>query len=279
MSGHPSATLPLTDAHMHFYAQGPAPAGAPFSVPEATVDGYRMLKQRLGIRRTAVVQSMLYGTDNSVMLSALGELGADAARGIAVTKADATDDLWDELAGQGVVGLRAFMLQEAVLQWSELPRLAERLAERGWQLHLQMNGRHLPEHAALLASLPCALVIDHVGKFMPPVGLDDAAFRLLAGLVERGRCWLKLSGFYETSTEGGPDYPDVIGLARHLIRLAPERMIWASNWPHPNLRPAPDDAPLIDLVAGLAEDDRQRAMIMHENADHLFGFRVERLHQ
>jgi D-galactarolactone isomerase len=278
MSDHPSVALPLTDAHMHFYAQGQQPDGAPFSVPEATVVGYRKLKQRLGIARTAVVQSMLYGTDNSVMLSALAELGKGVARGIAVTKADAMDALWDEMAGQGVVGLRAFMLQESVLRWSELPRLAERLAERGWQLHLQMNGRHLPEHAALLSSLRCALVIDHVGKFIPPVGLDDEAFRLLASLVESGRCWVKLSGFYETSAHGGPDYADVIGLARRLVRQAPERMIWASNWPHPNLRPAPDDALLIDLVASLAEDNRQRAMIMHENADHLFGFDIERLH-
>jgi len=277
MSDHSCAALPLTDAHMHFYAHG-QPDGAPFSVPQATVAGYRAFKQRLGIARTVVVQSMLYGTDNSVMLSALAELGRDVARGIAVTKADATDALWDTLAGQGVVGLRAFMLQESVLRWNELPRLADRLAERDWQLHLQMNGRHLIEHAALLSSLRCVLVIDHVGKFIPPVGLDDEAFRLLADLVAGGRCWVKLSGIYETSVHGGPDYADVISLARQLVRLAPERMIWASNWPHPNLRPAPDDALLVDLFASLAEDDRQRAMIMHQNADRLFGFDIERLH-
>jgi D-galactarolactone isomerase len=260
---------------MHFYASGPQPAGAPFRVPEATVSGYRTLMQRLGIWRVLVVQSMLYGADNTVMLEALAALGPDVARGIAVTAADASDEIWDGLSAQGVIGLRAFLLRPGILDWSDLPRLGDRLAERGWQLHLQCNGHLLSDQFDILSRLRCPLVIDHVGKFIPPVATGDIAFQALMRLVAGGHCWVKLSGLYETSVSGGPDFADVAALASSLVNSAPERMLWASNWPHPNLQPAPDDAELLDGIARLAGDNAVRAGLLHGNADYLFGFARE----
>lgn len=262
----------ICDAHMHFYKAGAHSGDTPFVVPQATVGDYRRLMHRLGISKVVIVQSMLYGADNQAMLDALAELGVECARGIAVTKADASDALWDDLEAQGVKGLRAFMLPGGVFSWNELPRLGGRLADRGWQLHLQLDGRELPKRAAVLSALPCPLVIDHVGKFLTPVAPDDAAFLALLRLVEKGNSWVKISGFYETSVSGGPDYDDVANLARIIIDTAPERVLWASNWPHPNGRPAPDDGALLELALRLAPDERTAAKLFRENAVDLFGF-------
>ncbi|MFV0360194.1 amidohydrolase family protein [Tropicimonas sp.] len=273
MKPPPFQKLPVgsVDSHMHLYASGPHREDAPFAVPEGGLAAYRAVMDRLGIDRVVLVQSMLYGADNSVMLAGLDGLGR-AARGIAVTPADAPDALWNGLSEQGVVGLRAFMLQGGIYAWDDLPRLAARLADRNWQLHLQLDGRDLAGRAQMLAELPCVLVVDHVGKFLEPVSPDHPAFLALLDLVASGRVWVKLSGLYETSRTGGSDYEDVARLARRLAAEAPHRVVWASNWPHPNLQPAPDDCALVDLARRIVPGAAGQRMLFADNAAELFGF-------
>ncbi|HDS1692433.1 TPA: amidohydrolase family protein [Pseudomonas putida] len=260
------------DAHMHFYAPGPHHDNAPFDVPQARPRDYLKLMADLGVDRVLLVQSMLYGADNSVMLSALRELGT-RARAIAVTRPDASDACWDDLAAQGVIGLRAFMLANPLFSWGDLPRLAARLDERGWQLHLQLDGCELVDRAAMLASLPCPVVIDHVGKFLSPVTAESPSFIALLRLLETGNIWTKISGLYETSRTGPPAYADTSSLAGIVVRHAPNRVLWASNWPHPNLQPAPSDRELVDLIRDIVPDEAMQRLLFVQNASELFGFK------
>lgn len=258
------------DCHMHVYG-GPGRVAAPFAIPKADVAGYRQVMARLGLSRVIVVQSMLYANDNTHLLSALSELG-ERARGVAVVARDATSETLHALAAAGVRGLRAFMLPGGVYVWDDLAPLAERITPLGWSLHVQLDGRELERCAPMLAALAAPVVIDHVGKFLAPVDVNHPAFVALRRLVARGRCWVKLSGVYETSRSGPPDYADVSVLAAALLADAPERMLWGSNWPHPNLQPPPDDLALLDHFASLVPDPRRRMQILVENPVKLFGF-------
>jgi D-galactarolactone isomerase len=137
-----------------------------------------------------------------------------------------------------------------------------------------MDGRHFEERESLLKRLPGTLVIEHIGKFLEPVPVDHPGFRSLLRLLEKGQCWVKLSGAYMTSRSGPPLYTDVGALAKALVRHAPERLVWASNWPHPMSRGGalPDDATLIDLLLDWAPDELVRNRILSANPAELYGF-------
>ena len=137
-----------------------------------------------------------------------------------------------------------------------------------------MDGRELHTREALLNDLPSDLVIEHIGKFLEPVGVDHPGFQTLLRLVDGGRCWVKLSGAYMTSRSGPPSYEDVGVLARALVKRAPERVVWASNWPHPLAtgHAMPDDAELLDLLLDWAPDEGMRNRILAANPAQLYGF-------
>src|SRR4030095_16340546 len=137
-----------------------------------------------------------------------------------------------------------------------------------------LDGRELPKYEAQIKRLPGKFVIDHTGKFLEPVGIESVPFRSLLNLVDTGRCWVKLSAPYETSTTGAPKYEDVGRLAKALVKRAPERMLWASNWPHPSVRPkVPDDVEPLELLADGAPDEAMRRRILVDNPAELYGFK------
>ena len=260
------------DCHVHVYEPGyPLAPTATFLPPEAPAAAYREVQQALGLTRVVVVQPTGYGFDNECTLAAVRELGPQA-RAVAVVRPDVPEAELDRLHASGVRGIRFMMLAGGVLPWASLEALAARIAARGWHIDLQLDGRDLPLHEPMLERLPCRLVIDHIGKFLGPVQLDGDAVTSLRRLLDGGRCWIKLAAPYETSVEGPPDYPDVAPLARLLAQHHPQRCLWASNWPHPNVRPVPDNAALLEWALGcLAGDARRRTMLV-DNPAELYGF-------
>lgn len=263
------------DTHMHFYdSRYPTAPTALFTPPNASVADYRKMQVRLGLERVVIAQPTTYGKDNSCTLDAIAEIG-DGARGVAVVGVDVGDAELERLTEAGIRGVRFHMLPGGALPWESVERIAARVEEVGWHVQLQLDGRLLPEREALIKRFPGTLVIDHIGKFLEPVPVDDAAFRVLLGLVENGRAWVKLSAPYETSKVGRPLYGDVGGLAKALVRTAPDRMLWASNWPHPSkvpYDPMPDDAELLDLLLDWTPDDATRRKILADNPAKLYGF-------
>jgi D-galactarolactone isomerase len=160
------------------------------------------------------------------------------------------------------------------LSWPVMDEMGRRANEHGWHALVQLDGRTLPEHEAQIRRLPGRFVIDHIGKFLEPVEADHPGFKSLLGLLDTGRCWLKLAAPYEWSKSGGPAYPDVAKLAKILIAHAPDRMIWASNWPHAqaNLFGYPDDGALMDLLLDWAPDQGTIEKILTHNPAELYGF-------
>jgi D-galactarolactone isomerase len=261
------------DTHMHFYdARYPLAATALGAPPDATVDDYRNVQQRLGLERTVVVQPSAYGTDNRCTLDGIAALGLDRARGVAVVDQSVDTAELEALTRGGIRGVRFHMLPGGALPWESLDAVANTVQSVGWHIQLQLDGRTLPERERQIRSWPGRIVIDHVGKFLEPVGPDHPAFRCLKDLLETGRVWIKLSAPYEVSKSGAPTYGDVGRLAKELVRLAPERMLWASNWPHPSVKDKPDDAALLDLLLDWAPDDATRHLILVENPEGLYGF-------
>lgn len=262
----------LCDCHMHIYEpRFPVRPGAA-TPPVAPVSEYLRLRARLGIERTVVVQPNAYGTDNRCTLEAIAAIGP-SARGVAVVDQTVTDAELKRLTDAGIRAVR-FLMFGGVLGWDILEEMARRVHKFGWHINLQFDGRDFPARVALIERLPCEVVIDHVGKFIEPVPVGHESFQALLRLVAKGRYWVKLSAPYEVSKLGPPHYADVGALAKALVKAAPERMLWASNWPHPSA-PAgklPDDADLLDLLLDWAPDEATRRRIMVDNPAHLYGF-------
>ncbi len=260
------------DTHMHFYNDFyPTAPTAFMTPPNALVEDYRTIQKRLNLERVVVVQPTTYGTDNRCQLEAMKALGPNA-RGVMVVGPETSDEELQELTDAGVCGVRFHMLPGGALAWDVLEEMAARVNNFGWHVQLQMNGREFPEREALLEALPCDLVVDHVGRFMGPVSTVDQAFKSLLGFLDRGRCWVKLSAPYESSESGPPGWDDVTLEAKALVRFAPERMLWASNWPHPGQTDPPDEADLLDLLLDWVDDASTRTRILRDNPAELYNF-------
>ncbi|HEY6242161.1 MAG TPA: amidohydrolase family protein [Burkholderiales bacterium] len=269
-----SAPANSCDTHMHIYdARFPQAPDGPKPPGEFTVEGYRKLQARIGVSRVIVVQANAYQDDNRCTLDAIAQLGA-GARGVGVVKPEASSEHIAELTRGGIRGIRFMMLPGGALAWDVMDELAARVHDFGWHAVVQLDGRTLPEREAQIRRLPGRFIIDHVGKFLEPVRPSHPAFKSLLKLVDTGRCWVKLSAPYEVSKNGPPRYQDVGALARALAKHAPERMLWASNWPHPSAPKdaMPDDANLLDLLLEWAPDEGARCRILVDNPADLYGF-------
>ena len=262
------------DTHMHIYdSRYPTAPTATFTPPDASVADYLKVRARLGITRTVVVQPSTYGTDNRCTLAAIAALG-DSARGIAVVDQTVTDAELDRLTKAGIRGIRYFMMPGGVLSWDDVDKLAPRVTAFGWTLNLQLDGRTFPEYEERVKRWPGTLVIDHTGKFLEPVPVDHPGVKTIQRLLENGRTYLKLAGPYETSKKGPPYYDDVGALAKTFVKTAPERMMWASNWPMPNPPGGikPDDAAMLDIMLDWVPDEKIRNKVLVDNPARLYGF-------
>jgi len=261
------------DCHMHIYDDRyPAAAGTVLRPPNASVAQYRALQERLGFCRSVVVHPSTYGTDNRCTLDALKRLGPHA-RGVAVVGTSVTDTELATLHAAGVRGIRFNLSLPGATTIEMLAPLAARIADFGWHVKLVAKGAVLPSLEKYLERLPCPLVIDHIAHIPQPDGVKSDAMRTAQRLVERGNTWLTLSGPYIDTRSGGPAYPDVAPVAKAFVALAPERMLWGSDWPHPTQKCAkPDDVSLIEHIASwIGRADRQR-MIFADNAAELYDF-------
>jgi D-galactarolactone isomerase len=260
------------DTHMHFYNAKFSSAPTALMTPgDAWIDDYKIVQAHLGLQRVVVVQPTAYGLDNSCQIEAMAAFG-DRARGVFVVDDQTPEVELERLTRLGGRGVRFHMLPGGAVPWEILERVAARVHEFGWHIQLQLNGRELPEHEAMLKRLPGTLVVDHVGRFTQPVEPDHEAFQVLLRLLDGGRCWVKLSAPYESFGDQPLEYGKVAVEARALVATAPERMLWASNWPHPGKDWLPDDAEHLDLLLDWVVDEAVRNRILVDNPVDLYGF-------
>jgi D-galactarolactone isomerase len=259
------------DTHVHFYdGRHPAAAEAIIRPADATPDEYRRLQNELGTERVVVVQPTTYGLDNTCQLEAIATIGS-AARGVMVVDRLTPTDELARLTDLGVRGARFHMLPGGAVPWEMLDAVAANIAPFGWHVQLQLNGRELATRCERLLRLPVALVVDHVGRFMPPVRQDSPEFGALLRLVDQGT-HVKLSAPYESSIAGPPGFADVTELADALIARSPDRVLWASNWPHPGQPAPPTPTELVALRDRWLPTADLRRRVLVDNPAELYDF-------
>jgi 2-pyrone-4,6-dicarboxylate lactonase len=261
------------DAHCHVFgpaARFPFAPERSYTPPDAGIADFQRLQERLGLSHAVFVQASCHGTDNSAMLDALRR-GAGRYAGVAMIDEEIDDDQLRELHDAGVRGTRFNFVSHlgGAPAPERLARVVERVAELGWHVVLHFDATELGDHAELLDRLPVPYVIDHMARIPAGAGLAQAPFRTLLELLRDDRCWVKLSGA-ERLTASGPPYHDVVPFARALIDAAPERVLWGTDWPHPNVANMPDDGDLIDLVAAFAPDEATRRQLLVSNPRRLY---------
>ncbi len=264
------------DCHIHVLdPRFPTVANAVYQAPVATAADYRAVQKRLGLTRVLVIQSSTHGTDHACLLDAIGQLGP-GARGVAMVDATVPDAELARLTKGGVRGARCLMTPGGVLGWDEVPSLSARIQEHGWHTNLQMRGNTFPERYDTIRALPGRIVIDHLGLFSRPIEPDHPEVQVLMRLLDTGKVWVKLSAPYGGGAMGPPPFTAAWPLARALIRHAPERMLWGSDWPHTFMTqvyklPPGDAATLLDLLLEWTDDDTIHHQILLANPNELLG--------
>ena len=260
------------DCHMHIYdAKYPTDPKATLKPADALVADYKLLQKRIGTSRNVVVTPSTYGTDNRVTLDAIAQIGP-TARGVAVVDATVTDAELKRLNDLGIRGIRFNLVQAGATTAEMIEPLSRRVNDLGWHIQIHMKGEQIAGIEDLLLRVPSPIVFDHLGRLAQPNALDNPGFKTISKLIDKGRTWVKLSGAYQDTKVGPPTYSDTVAVARAYIKAAPERMVWASDWPHPTEKDKPDDAVLFDLLTEWAPEEEMRTRILVQNPATLYSF-------
>jgi predicted TIM-barrel fold metal-dependent hydrolase len=262
------------DCHHHIYdSKYPIAPSATLKPGDAKVADYRALQQRIGTTRNVVVQPSTYGTDNSCTLDGMAQLGP-ASRGVAVVDTSVTDAELKRLNGLGIRGIRFNLVQAGATTVDMLEPLSKRVADLGWHVQIHQTGDGIVKMEDVLQKVAAPIVFDHMGRIPKDVGVDHPAYTVISRLIDKGRTWVKISGAYMDTKVGPPTYADSTKLAQTFVKLAPQRMVWGSDWPHPTEKAddKPNDATLVDLLTEWAPDEATRRRILVENPAELYGF-------
>lgn len=264
------------DTHIHFYGpleQYPLQGAAHIPISDATPAEFFEHQQAVGMTRAVVVNAAATGLDNRRTLDALRE-APTRLRGIITPPPQAPSDdqlqEWDRL---GVRGVRFNYFGKPLPGMALDDTLIQRFSELGWHAQIQVGDGQILELADRLAALPCPLVIDHMARIPAARGVHSEAFQCLLRLIHSGNVWVKLSAPMRYSSEKQPPYADVGVMARALVARAPERMLWASDWPNVNYDGViPAYGELLDLLFDWVPDEATRNRILVDNPCQLYGF-------
>ncbi len=243
-----------------------------YTPADALPADYHHMLSVLGVERTVLVQPSVYGTDNRCMLDAMADAGP-GLRGIAVVDEAVSDTELQRMQDLGVRGLRFNLLFKGGARLEAMQKMAVRVRSLGWHVQILTDVSVFDDLERRLGRLPVDVVVDHMGHMPAAKGIDHPGFQALLALVRDGRAWVKLSGAYRLTSRPGPPYDDVVPFARALIEAAPERMLWATDWPHPAFAgEMPNDGDLLDALADWAPDEALRRRILVENPARLYGY-------
>jgi predicted TIM-barrel fold metal-dependent hydrolase len=272
-----------TDTHIHLF--GPQSKyryveGREYTPPDATPEAARHLFRTMKIDRAVVIQPSVYGMDNSAQLELAQRIGIPT-RAVVVVPYETPDRELSRLYGLGARGLRYTIAHPGALEISNLERHAERMKEVGWHIQFLMKAHQLLELEERLARLPTTIVIDHIGYLRASEGLQQPVFQALLRLLKLAHVWVKLSGVYRLSV--APPYADLAPYVNAVVETAPDRVVWASDWPHASIRGVmkspsggdwvpPNTTDILDALAGWVPDADLRKRILVDNPARLYGF-------
>jgi predicted TIM-barrel fold metal-dependent hydrolase len=265
---------PLTvDCHFHIFGpfgQFPLDDGRHYTPPEALIPAYLEMAKAVGIERMVVVHPSPYGTRNEVTLDAVRQFGLHRARGVAVIDDSFTVPSLQRMHDAGVRGVRFNMVSGNGTPEEQLEALANRIAPLGWHMQIYADGNKLEAVAPLLMKLPVHVVIDHSGGVKAGLGTNHPQFQALLRLLDSGRAWVKVCS-YRASSVGSP-WDDAAPNVKALIAAAPERCVWGTDWPHPEMNPIPEAGLLLDQFYDWVPNAATRKRILVENPANLYEF-------
>lgn len=280
---HPSPSKPqfrpppgAVDAHCHVFGPGDVFPYAPerkYTPCDASAAQLFALRDFLGFSRNIVVQATCHGADNRALVDALQQSGG-LARGVATMKRTVPDAELQALHTAGVRGVRFNFVKRLVdvLDKGELTEIAQRIAPLGWHIVIYFEAQELPEHYDFFASLPTTVVVDHMGRPDVTKPIDGPEFGLFLKLMaEQGNFWSKVSCPERLSKTGPDAYEDVVPFARRVVEMFPDRVLWGTDWPHPNMTThAPDDGRLVDFIPKIAVTADLQHRLLVENPMRLY---------
>jgi len=281
----PNWTLPpgACDTHAHIFGPPdlfPYSEQRRYTPPAAPLEHYRNMMKITGLSRVVFVTPTAHGCDNRVILDAIEQLG-DAARGIANIDPGFDDKALDELTAGGFRGARFHLMDDRPGSEDYLNAHLPALRKHDWILDLHVDPKDLIDHEKYIRSLPVVTIIDHMARVRGRDGLDQAAFKLLLDLLKDDRFWVKLCSLDKISAvpkarvDGSLPFMDMVPFAQAVIDVAPDRVIWGTDWPHGNtFTPGrtPNEGDLLDLLAVIAPDAAIRKKILVDNPARMFGF-------
>jgi predicted TIM-barrel fold metal-dependent hydrolase len=278
------------DSHTHIFAD---PAKFPFAARRgytpypALPSGMKTMLRELGLERVVIVTPSVYGTDNRATVWGLKEMGK-RARGIAVIDDGTADSELDAMGKAGVRGIRLNLATAGINDPAQgrerFKTAAARMQSRGWHIQMFATLGVIAGIKDLVMESPVPVVFDHFGGAKAALGVEQPGFAALLELVRAGKAYVKISGAYRAS-EKGPDYPDAAPLAKALIGANADRIVWGTDWPHPD-SPGPagrdpmqasaplpiDDARLLNQLPVWAPEAAVRKKILVDNPAKLYGF-------
>ncbi|MDQ0023776.1 2-pyrone-4,6-dicarboxylate lactonase [Variovorax paradoxus] len=283
LSFHPAPSKPhftpppgAVDAHCHVFGPAAAFPFAPerkYTPCDASKDQLFALRDLLGFERNVIVQATCHGNDNRALLDALAHSNG-GARGVASVAADVSDAELHRLHEAGVRGVRFNFLKRLAdfTPREVLMSIAERIAPLGWHVVVYFEAGDLPELWDFFTRLPTIVVVDHMGRPDVSQPVDGPQFeRFVTLLREHPNIWSKVSCPERLSLAGPPTYDDVVPFARRLVESFPDRVLWGTDWPHPNLKAhMPDDATLVDMIPRIAPTVELQRQLLVDNPMRLY---------
>lgn len=278
------------DCHTHIHgplAEYPYFDGRVYTPEAALPEEMSALHSALGIERVVIVTPSVYGTDNSASVWGMKARGA-SARGVAVIDEKTSEADLDRLHAAGMRGIRLNLATSGTSDTSigrkRLADALDRMQRRGWHIQIYTDLAMISAMKDIIASAPVPVVLDHFGGARAALGLGQPGFADMIDLVKSGRAYVKVSGAYRASDQA-PDFADAAPLAQALIAANPDRIVWGTDWPHPDshgkpgmkatdLRPFTDidDARVLNQLAIWAPDAGTRKKILVDNPARLYGF-------
>ncbi|WP_247878645.1 amidohydrolase family protein [Niveispirillum sp. SYP-B3756] len=280
---HPNPSKPAyvpppgaVDAHCHVFGPGDVFPYAPerkYTPCDAPKEKLWALRDYLGFSRNVIVQATCHGADNRALVDALQASGG-RARGVATVRRSVTDEELQALDAAGVRGVRFNFVKRLVdaLPRDELLEIAQRIAPLGWHIVIYFEAQELPELYDFFTSLPTVVVVDHMGRPDVTKPVDGPEFALFTKLMrEHTNFWSKVSCPERLSKLGPPAYGDVVPFARHIVESFPDRVLWGTDWPHPNMKShMPDDGHLVDVIPRIAPTAALQQKLLVDNPLRLY---------
>lgn len=263
------------DSHIHIF-DPIFPEVLPADDMEAvscTMTDYRRVQTALGTSRVVVVTPRNYDTDNSVTVDAIAQLGLAQARGVAVLRPDVSEAGLNSLHAQGIRGIRFTLYTPAYAPTSfeMVEPLAQRISKFGWHVQIHWTADQIVSHEEMLNRLPVDVVFDHLGRLPLENPFDHPSARIIEKLLKEGRAWMKLSAPYLNSRGHDQLAADhVRKLARHWIDIAPERVVWGSDWPHTSLQTPPDSMTFMESLLSWVDSQNVLDKILVHNPSNLY---------